>query len=56
MKQINDLEFIYVIVIDFVVRGIDIKGVSYVINYELLDDFDFYIYCVGRMVCVGLLG
>lgn len=42
--------------IDLVVCGIDIEGISYVINYELLLDLDFFVYCVGRIVCVGYFG
>ncbi|MDI5788411.1 helicase-related protein [Bacillus licheniformis] len=41
MKQIGDLEFTYIIATDLAARGIDIKGVSHVINYELPDDLDF---------------
>ena len=53
MKQINDLEFTYVIATDLAARGIDIKGVSHVINYELPDDLDFYVHRVGRTARAG---
>ncbi|UAL46184.1 DEAD/DEAH box helicase [Sutcliffiella horikoshii] len=48
MKQINDLEYQYVVATDLAARGIDIEGVSHVINYELPSDLDFYIHRVGR--------
>ncbi len=48
MKQISDLEYQYVIATDLAARGIDIEGVSHVINYELPSDLDFYIHRVGR--------
>lgn len=56
MKQINDLEFTYVIATDLAARGIDIKGVSHVINYELPDDLDFYVHRVGRTARAGSSG
>ncbi|MGP1910254.1 DEAD/DEAH box helicase [Metabacillus sp. JX24] len=48
MKQINDLEYQYVVATDLASRGIDIDGVSHVINFELPSDLDFYIHRVGR--------
>ncbi len=48
MKQINDLEFQYVVATDLAARGIDIDGVSHVINFELPTDLDFYIHRTGR--------
>lgn len=48
MKQVKDLEFQYIIATDLAARGIDIDGVSHVINYELPADLDFYVHRVGR--------
>ncbi|WP_409297647.1 DEAD/DEAH box helicase [Peribacillus sp. SCS-26] len=48
MKQINDLEFQYIVATDLAARGIDIKGISHVINFELPSDLDFYIHRTGR--------
>jgi len=56
MKQIGDLEFTYIIATDLAARGIDIKGVSHVINYELPDDLDFYVHRVGRTARAGTSG
>ena len=41
MKQIRDLEFQYIVATDLAARGIDIEGISHVINYELPSDLDF---------------
>lgn len=56
MKQINDLEFQYVVATDLAARGIDIEGVSHVINYEIPSDLDFYVHRVGRTARAGYSG
>ncbi|MFA7106773.1 MAG: DEAD/DEAH box helicase [Candidatus Izemoplasmatales bacterium] len=61
IKRINNLEFQYIVGTDIISRGIDIIGVSHVINYELPRDFEFYIHRSGRTgridfdgVCISL--
>ncbi|MBS2969719.1 DEAD/DEAH box helicase [Metabacillus sp. KIGAM252] len=56
MKQVNDLEYQYVVATDLAARGIDIEGVSHIINYELPQDLDFYIHRVGRTARAGYSG
>lgn len=56
MKQIQDLEYQYIVATDLAARGIDIDGVSHVINYELPSDLDFYIHRVGRTARAGYSG
>lgn len=56
MKQIQDLDFQYIVATDLASRGIDIEGVSHVINYELPTDLDFYIHRVGRTARAGNFG
>ncbi|MGG1400522.1 DEAD/DEAH box helicase [Bacillus salipaludis] len=56
MKQIQDLEFQYIVATDLAARGIDIEGVSHVINYELPTDLDFYVHRVGRTARAGNSG
>lgn len=56
MKQIQDLEYQYIVATDLAARGIDIEGVSHVINYELPSDLDFYIHRVGRTARAGFSG
>jgi len=48
MERINRGEFQYVVASDIASRGIDIDGVSHVINYELPGDMEFYVHRTGR--------
>lgn len=48
MKKIQNLDFQYVVATDLAARGIDIEGVSHVINAEIPDDLEFFIHRVGR--------
>ncbi|MDO4680101.1 MAG: DEAD/DEAH box helicase [Aerococcus sp.] len=48
MRQINQLEFQYVVASDLASRGIDIDGVSDVVNYEIPKEIEFFIHRVGR--------
>lgn len=56
MKEIQDLKYQYIVATDLAARGIDIQGVSHVINIELPDDLDFYIHRVGRTARAGFSG
>ncbi|WP_240613546.1 DEAD/DEAH box helicase [Pueribacillus theae] len=56
MKRIERLECQYVVATDLASRGIDIKGVSHVINAEMPEDIDFYIHRVGRTGRAGASG
>ena len=48
LKEINDLTYQYIVASDVASRGIDIDGVSHVINYDLPQDFEFYLHRSGR--------
>ncbi len=48
MRQVQNLEYQYVVATDLAARGIDIEGVSHVINAELPKDLEFFIHRVGR--------
>ena len=48
MKSANSGEFQYIIASDIASRGIDIDGVSHVINYDLPKDMEFYVHRTGR--------
>ncbi|MEC9485807.1 MAG: DEAD/DEAH box helicase [Candidatus Izemoplasma sp.] len=48
MQQANQAKFQYIVASDIASRGIDIDGVSHVINYELPKDMEFYIHRTGR--------
>lgn len=56
MKQIRDLEYQYIVATDLAARGIDIPGVSHVINFELPSDLDFFVHRVGRTARAGHSG
>jgi len=48
MERVNKAEFQYIVASDIASRGIDIDGVSHVINYDLPKDMEFYIHRSGR--------
>lgn len=56
LKQIEDLHFQYIVATDLASRGIDIKGVSHVINASLPKEMDFYIHRVGRTARANMQG
>lgn len=56
LKQIKDLKYQYIVATDLASRGIDIDGVSHVINAQLPKEVDFYIHRVGRTARGGLEG
>ncbi|WP_283678627.1 DEAD/DEAH box helicase [Lentilactobacillus sp. Marseille-Q4993] len=56
MRRIKKLEFQFVVATDLAARGIDIDGVSHVINDDIPTDLDFFIHRVGRTGRKGLPG
>ncbi|MBU8905688.1 DEAD/DEAH box helicase [Desertibacillus haloalkaliphilus] len=56
MKRVKDLKTQFLVATDLAARGIDIKGVSHIINYELPKDLDFYVHRVGRTGRAGDTG
>lgn len=48
MREIKGLEYQYVVATDLAARGIDIEGVSHVINDDLPEDLEFFVHRVGR--------
>lgn len=56
MRRVRNLEFEYIVATDLAARGIDIAGVSHVINFEIPDDLEFFIHRVGRTARAGLEG
>ncbi|QWQ38361.1 DEAD/DEAH box helicase [Gemella sp. zg-570] len=55
-KRINNLNFTYIVASDLISRGIDIEGVSHVINYNIPNDLDFFAHRAGRTGRAGLSG
>jgi ATP-dependent RNA helicase CshB len=57
MKEVNSAKIQYLVATDLASRGIDIKGVTHIINYELpKNDLDWYIHRVGRSARAGQSG
>ncbi len=48
LNDVNDLKYQYIVASDLAARGIDIDGVSHIINYEIPKDFEFYVHRSGR--------
>ena len=48
LKRIHDLKYQYIVASDIAARGIDIEGISDVINFDLQKDTEFYIHRSGR--------
>lgn len=48
MRRINNMEYQYIVATDIASRGIDIDGVSHVINIDFPSQSDFYIHRSGR--------
>ncbi|MEN1970512.1 DEAD/DEAH box helicase [Lentibacillus sp. N15] len=56
LKEIQQLRYQYIVATDLAARGIDIQGVSHVINAQLPKEEDFYIHRVGRTARAGMEG
>ena len=56
MNQVKNLEFEYIVATDLAARGIDIEGISHVINDAIPQDLSFFIHRVGRTGRNGLPG
>lgn len=56
MAAIQRLDYQYVVATDLAARGIDIEGVSHIINDEIPSDLTFFIHRVGRTGRNGLMG
>ncbi|OIJ16713.1 DEAD/DEAH box helicase [Anaerobacillus alkalilacustris] len=57
MKDVNSAKIQYLVASDLAARGIDIKGVTHIINFELpRNDLDWYVHRVGRSARAGASG
>ena len=56
MREIQNMEYQFVVATDLAARGIDIEGVSQVINDDIPEDLEFFIHRVGRTGRSGMEG
>lgn len=56
MRDVQNLDYQFVVATDLAARGIDIDGVSHVINDGIPEDLDYFIHRVGRTGRKGLPG
>ena len=53
MQQFRDGRIIILVATDVVGRGIDVVGISHIINYDLPDDIENYVHRIGRTGRIG---
>jgi ATP-dependent RNA helicase DeaD len=56
MQAFRDRKVLHLIATDVVGRGIDVLGISHIINYDLPDDVENYIHRIGRTGRMGADG
>lgn len=56
LKDIDQLRYQYIVATDLASRGIDIEGISHVINAQMPKEEHFYVHRVGRTARAGLSG
>ncbi|MET3574751.1 DEAD/DEAH box helicase [Bhargavaea ullalensis] len=56
MNRVRALDYQYIVATDLASRGIDIPGVSHVINYNLPENLEFFVHRSGRTARAGLEG
>lgn len=56
MREIQNLDYQFVVATDLAARGIDIEGISHVINDDIPEDLEFFVHRVGRTGRNGMKG
>lgn len=56
MRDFRTAKLQILVATDIAARGIDVEGVTHVINYDIPDDVDSYIHRIGRTGRIGHLG
>jgi superfamily II DNA/RNA helicase len=56
MKGFRDRKFDVLVATDLASRGIDVRGVSHIINYDVPEDPEAYVHRIGRTARMGMEG
>jgi len=56
MKGLRNHKFEVLVATDLASRGIDVAGISHIINYDLPDDVEVYVHRIGRTARMGAEG
>jgi ATP-dependent RNA helicase CshB len=56
MKRVANAECQFLVATDLAARGIDVKGISHIIHYQIPTDLDYYIHRSGRTGRAGMSG
>jgi ATP-dependent RNA helicase DeaD len=56
MQGFRDGKITHLVATDVVGRGIDVRGISHIINYDLPDDPENYVHRIGRTGRIGADG
>jgi ATP-dependent RNA helicase DeaD len=56
MKRFREGSIVYLVATDVVGRGIDVTGISHIINYDLPEDAENYVHRIGRTGRMGADG
>ncbi|WP_181350130.1 DEAD/DEAH box helicase [Thalassobacillus sp. CUG 92003] len=56
LKDLQNLRYQYIVATDLASRGIDIQGVSHIINAQMPKESEFYTHRVGRTARAGMEG
>ena len=56
MQGFRDGKIVYLVATDVVGRGIDVKNISHIINYDLPNDPENYVHRIGRTGRIGADG
>ncbi len=56
LREVMQLSYQYIVASDIAARGLDIEGVSHIINYDIPHDLEFYTHRIGRTGRMGHSG
>src|SRR5260221_1198581 len=56
MRDFREGKIVYLVATDVVGRGIDVTGISHIINYDLPEDPENYVHRIGRTGRMGANG